>query len=51
MVNVRVRKDHRIHLRRVKTEAAIDLVGLGARTLEEPAVEQDIRSIDLQQML
>ena len=51
VIDVGVREDHRIDIRRLEAEAAVALVGLGARALVQPAVEQDGVPVDLEQVL
>jgi hypothetical protein len=52
VVDVRVGKDHHIDRRRDRSgEAAVHLIGVLARSLIEPAIQQDALAVDLQQML
>src|SRR5918996_3117460 len=51
MVNVRVRKDHRIDFRRIISKVQIPDVRLSASTLIQPTVQQEAMSVDFQQML
>jgi hypothetical protein len=52
VVDVRVGEDHHVDVLRIEVrEAAVHLVGLLARSLIEPAIEQDALAVDLKQML
>ena len=52
VILLRVGEDDGVDFRRIKMrEAAVDVVGLAAAALIEPAVEQDPAPVDFQQML
>ena len=51
VVDVRVGKDHGIETADVEREAAVDLARLLAAALEQPAVAQDPRAVDFEEML
>lgn len=51
MIDMCVRKDHRVHFARVMDKIQISRVGLLPSSLKQAAVQQEAMPIDLQQML
>ena len=51
MIDVRMRKDHRVHFARVVDKVQVSGVGLIPASLKQPTVQQEAMPVDLQQML
>ncbi len=51
VVNVGVRKDDRVDILDAEGQAAVALVGLFARTLVQPTLQEQGVAVDIQQML